>query len=130
MNRLNGCILSVCLSVGFFALGLDAQVSQQAATFGQIINLGYTPSDVVLDESRGLLYLVNTNGNKIDVIGAASQKLVRSIPIGKSPVAAAMSADNSTLYVTNSGGSTVSVIDLNASRVTLTVALPAVPQGI
>lgn len=109
---------------------LHAQTTQQAATFGQIINLGYTPSDVVLDESRGMLYVVNTNGNRVDVVNATTQKVAQSILVGKSPLAAAMSMDNTTLYVTNSGSSTVSIVDLKFDSVTSTVALPAVPQGV
>ncbi len=109
---------------------IDAQTTQQAATFGQIINLGYTPSDVVLDESRGYLYLVNTNANRVDIINTTTQKVVRAILVGTSPLAAAMSIDNSTLYVTNSGVSTVSIIDLGSDTVIQTVALPAKPQGV
>jgi YVTN family beta-propeller protein len=109
---------------------LDAQTTEQAATFGEIINLGYSPSDIVLDESRGNLYLVNTNSNRIDVVSTSAQKLVRSILVGTTPLAAAMSMDNSTLYVTNSGVSTVSIIDLTQMAVVQTVAMPAKPQGV
>lgn len=77
-----------------------------------------------------MIYLVNTNSNRIDVVSTGTQKLVRSIPVGKTPLAAAISMDNSTRYVTNSGVSTVSIISLNSNSVTATVALPAVPQGI
>jgi YVTN family beta-propeller protein len=118
------------LAVSLLTPGLRAQTTQQAATFGQIINLGYTPSDVVLDESRGVLYLVNSNSNRVDVISTTTQKLVRSILVGTTPLAAAMSMDNATLYVTNAGVSTVSIIDLKFNAVTQTVALPAKPQGV
>ena len=114
----------------FVISSLLAQTTQQAATFGTIINLGYTPSDVVLDESRSVLYLVNSNSNRIDVVSTTSNKLVRSILVGTTPLAAAMSMDNSTLYVTNSGVSTVSIISLAQNAVSQTVALPAKPQGI
>ncbi len=67
---------------------------------------------MVLDESRGYLYLVNTNSNRVDIVSTASNKVVKSILVGTTPLAAAMSMDNSTLYVTNSGVSTVSIIDL------------------
>src|SRR4051794_37132254 len=110
-QRLYKCILGLSLSLGILTSGLQAQTTQQASTFGQIINLGYTPSDIVLDESRGVLYLVNTNSNRVDVISTTTQKLVRSMLVGTTPLAAAMSPDFSTLYVTNSGVSTVSVID-------------------
>jgi hypothetical protein len=32
-----------------------------------VVRLGYTPSDIVLDESRERLYLVNTNANRVDI---------------------------------------------------------------
>jgi YVTN family beta-propeller protein len=118
------------LSLSITTNVVDAQTTQQASTFGQIINLGYTPSDLVLDQTRGLLYVVNSNSNRVDIVGIASQKTVQSILVGKTPLAAAMSKDNSTLYVTNSAASTVSIIDLNFKAVTQTVALPAAPQGV
>ncbi len=111
-------------------VALHAQTTQQASTFGQIINLGYTPSDVVLDESRGFLYVVNSNSNRVDIVNTGTEKMTQSILVGKAPLAAAMSPDNSTLYVTNSGSSTVSIIDLKFDSVTQTVALPAAPQGV
>lgn len=130
MNRHLYSFIGLTLVLGSLTASLRAQTTQQAATFGQIINLGYSPSDMVLDESRGLLYLVNTNSNRIDVVSTSTQKVVRSISVGTTPLAAAKSPDNSTLYVTNSGVSTVSIIDLNQSAVTQTVAMPAKPQGV
>ena len=130
MNRYLYSFIGFVLALGCLVLSLDAQTTQQAATFGQIINLGYTPSDVVLDESRGQLYVVNTNSSRVDIVSTSTQKLIRSILVGTSPLAAAMSTDNSTLYVTNSGVSTVSIIDLRFNTVIQTVALPAKPQGV
>ena len=130
MNRHLSSFIGLTLVLGSLTASLYAQTTQQASTFGQIINLGYTPSDVVLDESRSVLYLVNTNSNRIDVISTSTQKLVRSILVGTTPLAAAMSTDNTTLYVTNSGVSTVSIIDLTKNAVSQTVALPAKPQGV
>src|ERR1035441_5242027 len=117
MNRHLSSFIGLTLVLGSLTASLYAQTTQQASTFGQIINLGYTPSDVVLDESRSVLYLVNTNSNRIDVISTSTQKLVRSILVGTTPLAAAMSTDNTTLYVTNSGVSTVSIIDLTKNAV-------------
>src|SRR3569833_1225800 len=82
--------LGLCLSLGLLPSGIEAQTTQQASTFGQIINLGYTPSDVVLDESRGMLYVVNTNANRVDIVSASTQKLVRSILVGTSQLAAVL----------------------------------------
>ena len=130
MNRHPRHFVGLTLVLGSLAASLNAQTIQQAATFGQVINLGYSPSDIVLDESRGYLYLVNTNRNRIDVVSTDSQKLVRSILVGTTPLAEALSPDNTTLYVTNSGVSTVSIIDLTQMAVAQTVAMPAKPQGV
>src|SRR5580700_3347239 len=111
-------------------LGLRAQTS---ATFGQVIALGEIPSDIVLDESRQRLYLVNTTGNRIDVYDYAGQSVIGSIAVGNRPLGAAMSADNALLYVANHDDSTLSVIALNSSSfgaVTATISLPADPQGV
>src|ERR1700678_2543983 len=79
-------------------LGLRAQTS---ATFGQVIALGEIPSDIVLDESRQRLYLVNTTANRIDVYDYAGQSVIGSIAGGNRPLGAALSGDNAFLYVAN-----------------------------
>lgn len=109
---------------------LHAQTT--AATFGQIIQLGGTPSDIVLDESRGRLYLVNTSANRVDVYDYQGNQLLGSIKVGQTPLAAAMSMDSAFLYVTNNASSTVSVIDLGTGlgNVQQTVTLPAKPEGV
>jgi DNA-binding beta-propeller fold protein YncE len=102
------------------------------ATFGDVVRLGTTPSDIVLDESRTRLYLVNAAANRVDVWDYSAQTLLGSIPVGTRPLAAAMSMDNAFLYVTNHDSSTLSVISL-ASGIGGTVgavALPAQPEGV
>jgi YVTN family beta-propeller protein len=111
----------------FTNAGLRAQT---AATFGQVIRLGATPSDVVLDESRHRLYLVNNAANRIDIFSTATNSVTGGIQVGQGPLAAAMSRDNLWLYVTNGTDKSVSVIDLNASGVNQTVSMPAQPQGV
>ncbi len=101
-----------------------------SATFGTVISLGGTPSDIVLDESRGKLYLVNSNANRIDVYDYINNQKLGPITVGQRPLAAAMSMDNSYLYVTNNTSSTVSVIDLNRYSLIQTVTLPAKPEGV
>ncbi len=112
------------------AQGLAAQTS---ATFGDVIQLGGTPSDLVLDESRARLYLVNSPANRVDVYDYAGQTLLGSIGVGQLPLSAAMSMDNAYLYVSNHDDSTLSVIGLNGTDfggVVSTVSLPAKPQGV
>lgn len=110
-----------------------AQAQSTSATFGEVIQLGVTPADVVLDESRQRLYLVNAPAARIDVYDYAAKEVIASIPVGTNPLSAAMSMDNAYLYVSSHDSSSLSVIDLNADstgKVVSTVALPAKPQGV
>ena len=108
---------------------LPAQVTT-GATFGDVISLGGTPSDLVLDELRRRLYLVNDRANRVDIFDIDANQLVGSIGVGITPLAAAMSMDNAWLYVTNNGNSSLSVIDLARRQVTQTVLLPSKPEGV
>ncbi len=100
------------------------------ATFGTVISLGATPSDMVLDESRGKIYLVNTAASRVDILSTSGNAVVGNFAVGTSPLSAAMSMDNAYLYVTNGGSLSLSVIDLTQGKVVKTVTLPAAPQGV
>ena len=117
---------------GVFLFSVLSGLAQAQATFGDVVRLGTTPSDVVLDESRQRLYLVNASANAVQVWDYNQQTLLGSITVGTRPLAAAMSMDNSLLYVTNHDSSTLSVISLSAGigAVINTVSLPAQPEGV
>jgi len=132
MSRLRVCLL-VCLMRSLFIcllLCCDAPAQSAGATFGDVVRLGYTPSDAILDESRSVLYLVNQNANRVDVYDYVNKIVIRSIAAGSSPVAAAISMDNQFLYVSNNGDSTMSVIDLGRGTGTQTISLSAKPEGL
>jgi len=112
------------------AVVCQAQQQAPTATFGSIIGLGGTPSDIVLDELRGRLYLVNNHSNKVDIYGIAEKALIGSIPVGLIPLSGAISMDGAYLFVTNQQSSSLSVIDLSTRSVVQTVTLPAAPQGV
>jgi len=122
-------IVFLCLCVSVSISPLSAQITN-AATFGQIIPLGGTPSDLVLDSGRQKIYLVNSSSNRIDILSTSSNQVIGNFTVGKAPLSAAISMDGAFLYVTNSGSTTLSVIDLGLQRVTQTVSLPAVPEGV
>jgi DNA-binding beta-propeller fold protein YncE len=120
---------------GTFALFAPALQAQSSATFGEVIALGGIPSDMVLDESRQRLYLVNTAANRIDIWDYSGKSVIGSITVGNRPLGAAMSVDNAFLYVANHDDSTLSVITLSGTMgsqgaVTATISLPAPPQGV
>lgn len=112
-------------------LALPAVYAQSTgATFGEVVRLSGTPSDLVLDQSRGRLYLVNPNANRVDVYSYLEKRLTSSIGVGNSPVAAALSMDNNFLYVSNAQSASLSVIDLSSGSVVETVSLAANPEGV
>jgi DNA-binding beta-propeller fold protein YncE len=118
-----GLTLAACLPV-------RAQTAV-GATFGDVITLaGGTPSDIVIDELRGVLYLVQNKTNQVLIFDYKAGQVIGSIATGKTPLAAGISMDGAWLYVTCSGSTSLNVIDLGANRVVQTVQLPSVPQGV
>lgn len=109
------------------AVALSAQTGPW---FGDVVSLGTTPSDIVLDEPRSRLYLVNSAANRIDIYDYHSKSQAGSIPVGTYPVSAAMTMDGGLLYVTNRDTSSLSVIDLDRNGVREVVSLPARPEGV
>ncbi len=115
-----------------FITSLVGGLAQAQATFGDVVRLGTTPSDIVLDESRSRIYLVNSPANSVQVWDYGQQTLLGSITVGARPLGAAMSMDNAYLYVTNHDSSSLSVISLaqGFGAVIGTIALPAQPEGV
>ena len=127
-NRFSGLGL-LALALWLAPSPLAAQ-STTGATFGDVIALGGTPSDLVLDELRHRIYIVNDKANRIDIFDIDSRQVTGNIQVGNTPLAAAMSMDNAWLYVTNNGSSSLSVIDLARTSVVQTVLLPSRPEGV
>src|SRR5947209_7725612 len=107
-----------CLQSGLILLAVSLGIAraQTSATFGDVISIGTQPADIVLDESRQRVYLINTSANTVDIWDYAAQQIAGSIPVGHTPLAGAMSMDGSFLYVTNHDDSTLAVIDLTSSN--------------
>jgi YVTN family beta-propeller protein len=112
------------------AWDLPSRAQSTGATFGEIVKLGGAPSDIVLDEGRGRLYLVNLNANRVDIYDYLNKQVTGSFSVGTGPVAAAMSMDGKYLYVTNNTSSSLSVIDLMSGIVAETVSLSVKPSGV
>ncbi len=102
-----------------------------AATFGTVFSPpgGISFSDLALDETRTLLFLVNTNANRIDTFNTRTRTYGASIATDSQPVSAALSRDRRFLYVTCYSGK-LDVIDLTVNQVTASITLPASPEGV
>ncbi len=115
-------------------LALSA-VPAYSATFGTVIpsQAAASYSDLLLDEPRQRLYLVNNSANRIEVWSTQTRQYLASISTGNNsqPDAIALSPNNNTLYASASGTSALKIIDLTKATPTIaTIALVASPQGI
>ncbi|HET8550031.1 MAG TPA: hypothetical protein VFL57_18605 [Bryobacteraceae bacterium] len=70
-----------------------------AANFGTVVVTGGQPSDLALDERRGLLYIANFTGNRIDVMSTSDNRLGNAIRVPGQPNSLALSADGRYLVV-------------------------------
>ena len=105
----------------------------QAATLGTVINITGGASDLVLDDTRGLLYLVRPAPyNRIDIFSVTQRRVLSSVLTDALPLAAALSRDGNVLYVTCHDGSSLNIVDTRANppAVVQKVSLPAKPEGV
>ncbi|MGA9626633.1 MAG: hypothetical protein WBQ65_19320, partial [Bryobacteraceae bacterium] len=113
------CVLSVWPSFG--------------ATFGTVVPHTQPLADLVLDEARKRIYLVDTNSNHVDVYSTASNPpaLVTTIDTDATPLAIAMSRSGKSLYVACYTASTLDIFDLTSAAFSKTsVSLGANPEGV
>jgi hypothetical protein len=104
-----------------FAAALYAVSALFSATFGTATGPsgGASYTDIVLDEARSQLYLVNSANNKIDIYNTRSRSFATSVAVASQPLAAALSwpvnGTSRYLYVTAYANSKLYQIDLSKS---------------
>jgi len=124
---------------GLLFLASGGLLLEAQATFGTVV----TPSsqggvnyliggatDLVLDEARARLYLVNSGQQRVEVYSIAQRRFAGVVQTDLFPVSAAMSRAGKFLYVTCHEGSSLNIIDLDTLAVTRKVSLPAKPEGL
>jgi hypothetical protein len=84
--------------------------------------------DLLLDETRGKLYITNSAYNRIEVFDTQKQTFVNPIPVGQLPHQMAMGTDGTTLYVGNTGGESISIVNLDLGKVVDSVQFPPIPR--
>ncbi|MDA1017111.1 MAG: ankyrin repeat domain-containing protein [Planctomycetota bacterium] len=77
-----------------------------------------SPHAAPIAASGGLVFVVNTPSDTVDVIDAKSRKIVRRIRVGIDPVSVAVRPDGREAWVSNHVSDSVSVIDTEASSPT------------
>jgi len=85
--------------------------------------------DIVLDESRGRVYIANSGLNRIEIFDTKKQKFLPPIPAGQLPHQMALGLDGTTLYVANTGGESITLLDLEQGIVTGRIDFPPIPRA-
>ncbi|MDQ6759697.1 MAG: hypothetical protein M3Z32_07520 [Acidobacteriota bacterium] len=122
-------ILCLTLALGGAAFG--------AGTFGKVVSIGGQASDLVLDESRGVLYVANFTANRIEVISLTTNTIQTSMNVAAQPSSMALSPDSRYLVITHFGNfaapgspaNALTVIDLSTNG-KQTFALGNPPLGV
>jgi len=124
------------LRVPVFLLGA---LPSLAATFGTVVPHAQPLADLVVDEARRRLYVVNTASNQVEVYATNVNppRQTNIIKTEATPLAVALSrptgnpATSRFLYVVCYDASSLDVIDLNTTNfATRSVTLAAKPQGL
>jgi uncharacterized protein (TIGR03437 family) len=113
------CVLSVLPSWG--------------ATFGTVVPHTLPIADLVLDEARKRIYLVDPYDSQVDVYSTASNPptQITTISTSKTPLAIAMSRSGKSLYVACYDASALDIIDLTSATFSKTsMSLGANPEGV
>ena len=110
--RLKGFLIPITIAA------LTASVAVSAsASFGTVVPVGGTASDICLDEGRGVLYIANLGGNTIQVMSLADNTIHTSINVAANPVSMSLSPDDQYLLVAHFGNWTAT--DPNKNLLTL-----------
>lgn len=88
------------------------------------------PMAVVLDPSRGRLYMSTGRGGTVAVVALAGPKLITEIPVGTRPWGLGLSADGRRLYTANGPSNDVSVVDTASLRVIKKIPVGRSPWGV
>ncbi|HEX5228295.1 MAG TPA: hypothetical protein VFW44_11320 [Bryobacteraceae bacterium] len=118
-------------------LAATMAASAWGGTFGTVVPIGGEASDLALDETRGVLYIADFTGNRIDVMSLATNTIQTSINTAAQPNSIALSPDGHYLVATNFGNNaapgspsnSLTVIDLTTHG-TQTFALGNPPLGV
>ncbi len=106
-------------------------------TYGRVVPIGGEASDIALDEARGLLYIANFAGNRIDLMKTSDFTISKSINVNPLPGSIALSRDGQWLLVAHYGNfsppasldASLTLINLNSNTIQ-TLAANAAPLAV
>src|SRR5512140_3219885 len=104
-----------------------------AATFGTVVPHAQPLADLVVDEARRRLYVVNTYSNTVEVYATnvSPPRQTNVIKTKATPLSLAMSRNGRYLYVACYDEASLDIIDLNSTNFSsVSRGLDAKPQGV
>jgi len=107
-------------------VGTLSVVNEENEISNDILSVGKWPNHII--EKSGVLYIVNSGNNNVQMINAETNENIGSVELSaySNPMRAAIS--NRKLYVTNSYGTGVDVYDLDKDSL-YTIAITGVPDS-
>jgi DNA-binding beta-propeller fold protein YncE/phospholipase C len=108
---------------GIAASGTVCSVELASGTMTGELEVGLSPSAIVINADGTRLYVAASNSDTITEVDPRAWTVLRTLsarpdaklPFGSLPSDLALSADSRTLYVTNAGNNAVAVMDLGAN---------------
>jgi uncharacterized protein (TIGR03437 family) len=100
ISRWTGALLTLVLLTG------AAADSARAATFGRPVVISGQAADLAIDEGRGVLYVANFTGNRIEVMSLETGSIRTSFNVAAQPGALALSPDRRWLLIAHYGNFT------------------------
>jgi DNA-binding beta-propeller fold protein YncE len=90
------------------------------ATFGTVVAHAQPLADLVLDEARKRLYVVNTASNQVEVYSTTTNppRQTNVVKTDSTPLAMAIARSGKSLYVACYGASSLDIIDLTSANFT------------
>jgi uncharacterized protein (TIGR03437 family) len=121
----------------WLAISIPSVLPLAAASLGTVVPIGGTASDIVLDESRGMLYIADFGSNTIDFMSLSDLQIHTSLNVAPQPSSLAMSPDGTYLVVTHynatqsgtTAGNLITIINL-ANNTAQTLATGQPPLGV
>ncbi len=114
------------------------KVDLSSKSISKRIPVGLQPDQVILDETRGRVFVACANDDSVFVIDAASATVKKKLILkpdpkllfGSMPNALALAKDGKTLYVANGGNNAVAVVDLASYAIKGFIPTAWYPSGL
>ncbi len=115
-----------------FALILIAVAARPTAKSSEtgITERYLSPIEMALSADGRRLYVVCQASDELRIVDTESNRLIKTIALGRAPRGITLSPDSQQIYITNANDDTVSVIDAATLKVTRTLATGFEPAGL